>query len=582
MKHFLKTVIGAIVGTIVALVLLIFIGIGIIGSIASSSESEPVVPKKTILRLDLSTPVAEQAKDNFSIDFMSGNADMSSSISLLKAVKAIEAAAEDPAVSFIYMTTDGMTLSVPQMEELREALVHFRASGKPVISYSKTVSTPDYYMASVADKVIANTYADCMFAGLSTTVMYFKDIIDRLGINVQLIRHGKYKSAGEPFIKNEMSAENREQYAVMLGTMWNTLTEGIASSREFSAEDFKYWVDELKIGSIQDAKDMGIVDELWFDDQVEDYLCTLFEVKKAKDLKFTSLKDYATVMVKQDLRVKDKIAVIYADGEIVMGDNKDGQIGDNFAKTIAKVRQDSTVKAVVFRVNSPGGSVQASAIIEREIALLKQVKPVVASYGDYAASGGYWISCGCNKIFSDRTTLTGSIGVFGLIPSFGAAIEKNLHIKTFEVSTSKHGALADAMNPLDKEEVAWMQNSIENVYSDFVGRVASGRSLDVAAVDAIAQGRVWAGGDALVLGLVDEIGSLNTAISYAAASVDLEKYRIVEYPAVKTMFERLSEQLSKTSEVSVTPLNSIEKASQWLMGVSEPVVTAKMENIIIY
>lgn len=582
MKHFLKTVIGAIVGTIVALVLLIFIGIGIIGSIASSSESEPVVPKKTILRLDLSTPVAEQAKDNFSIDFMSGNADMSSSISLLKAVKAIEAAAEDPAVSFIYMTTDGMTLSVPQMEELREALVHFRASGKPVISYSKTVSTPDYYMASVADKVIANTYADCMFAGLSTTVMYFKDIIDRLGINVQLIRHGKYKSAGEPFIKNEMSAENREQYAVMLGTTWNTLTEGIASSREFSAEDFKYWVDELKIGSIQDAKDMGIVDELWFDDQVEDYLCTLFEVKKAKDLKFTSLKDYATVMVKQDLRVKDKIAVIYADGEIVMGDNKDGQIGDNFAKTIAKVRQDSTVKAVVFRVNSPGGSVQASAIIEREIALLKQVKPVVASYGDYAASGGYWISCGCNKIFSDRTTLTGSIGVFGLIPSFGAAIEKNLHIKTFEVSTSKHGALADAMNPLDKEEVAWMQNSIENVYSDFVGRVASGRSLDVAAVDAIAQGRVWAGGDALVLGLVDEIGSLNTAISYAAASVDLEKYRIVEYPAVKTMFERLSEQLSKTSEVSVTPLNSIEKASQWLMGVSEPVVTAKMENIIIY
>lgn len=582
MKHFLKTVIGAIVGTIVALVLLIFIGIGIIGSIASSSESEPVVPKKTILRLDLSTPVAEQAKDNFSIDFMSGNADMSSSISLLKAVKAIEAAAEDPAVSFIYMTTDGMTLSVPQMEELREALVHFRASGKPVISYSKTVSTPDYYMASVADKVIANTYADCMFAGLSTTVMYFKDIIDRLGINVQLIRHGKYKSAGEPFIKNEMSAENREQYAVMLGTMWNTLTEGIASSREFSAEDFKYWVDELKIGSIQDAKDMGIVDELWFDDQVEDYLCTLFEVKKAKDLKFTSLKDYATVMVKQDLRVKDKIAVIYADGDIVMGDNKDGQIGDNFAKTIAKVRQDSTVKAVVFRVNSPGGSVQASAIIEREIALLKQVKPVVASYGDYAASGGYWISCGCNKIFSDRTTLTGSIGVFGLIPSFGAAIEKNLHIKTFEVSTSKHGALADAMNPLDKEEVAWMQNSIENVYSDFVGRVASGRSLDVAAVDAIAQGRVWAGGDALVLGLVDEIGSLNTAISYAAASVDLEKYRIVEYPAVKTMFERLSEQLSKTSEVSVTPLNSIEKASQWLMGVSEPVVTAKMENIIIY
>lgn len=582
MKHFLKTVIGAIVGTIVALVLLIFIGIGIIGSIASSSESEPVVPKKTILRIDLSTPVTEQAKDNFSIDFMSGNADMSSSISLLKAVKAIEAAAEDPAVSFIYMTTDGMTLSVQQMEELREALVHFRASGKPVISYSKTVSTHDYYMASVADKVIANTYADCMFAGLSTTVMYFKDIIDRLGINVQLIRHGKYKSAGEPFIKNEMSAENREQYAVMLGTMWNTLTEGIASSREFSAEDFKYWVDELKIGSIQDAKDMGIVDELWFDDQVEDYLCTLFEVKKAKDLKFTSLKDYATVMVKQNLRVKDKIAVIYADGDIVMGDNKDGQIGDNFAKTIAKVRQDSTVKAVVFRVNSPGGSVQASAIIEREIALLKQVKPVVASYGVYAASGGYWISCGCNKIFSDRTTLTGSIGVFGLIPSFGAAIEKNLHIKTFEVSTSKHGALADAMNPLDKEEVAWMQNSIENVYSDFVGRVASGRNLDVAAVDAIAQGRVWAGGDALVLGLVDEIGSLNTAISYAASSVDLEKYRIVEYPAVKTMFERLSEQLSKTSEVSVTPLNSIEKASQWLMGVSEPVVTAKMENIIIY
>jgi protease-4 len=234
-------------------------------------------------------------------------------------------------------------------------------------------------MASVADKVILNAYGDVMINGMSSQMMYYKDLIDQLGIDIQLIRHGKFKSAGEPYIKSEPSQENKEQYETMLGTIWGMMADAIASSRDFTAEQFNEWIDNLSISNAETAKEKGLVDELWYDDQVRDYFCTLCDVKKAKDLKYVSLKDYAAARVKSNLRAKEKIAVIYADGEIVMDDHGNGNIGNNFAKEISKARQDSSVKAVVFRVNSPGGSVQASAAIERESALLKQCKPVVAS-----------------------------------------------------------------------------------------------------------------------------------------------------------------------------------------------------------
>ena len=388
MKPFWKVVFGGCLGTIIAFLLVNLIFFGLIGSLVSSlgKEEQPSVPRNAILKIDLRQSIQEQGKESFSFNPLAGSASMSSGLSLLDAIRALDAAAEDPQVKFVYLKADDMNMDIAVAEEFRAALARFRECGKPVVSYSQGLSAGNYFMASVADKVILNAYGDVMINGMSSQMMYYKDLIDQLGIDIQLIRHGKYKSAGEPYIKSEPSQENKEQYETMLGTIWGMMADAIASSRDFTAEQFNEWIDNLSISNAETAKEKGLVDELWYDDQVRDYFCTLCDVKKAKDLKYVSLKDYAAARVKSNLRAKEKIAVIYADGEIVMDDHGNGNIGNNFAKEIAKARQDSSVKAVVFRVNSPGGSVQASAAIEREIALLKECKPVVASYGGYAAS----------------------------------------------------------------------------------------------------------------------------------------------------------------------------------------------------
>ncbi len=581
MKNFWKIALAAFIGVLVATLFLFLIGIGAIGSLAALGNETPSVPSGNFI-LKISGTVTEQKSENFNFNPLNSAVDISNSTGILTIVRAVDQAAQDPAVKLIYIRPDDMSISLACAEELRAALIRFRESGKPIIAYSDAMSTGTHYIASMADKVVLNPYADVMLSGMSSANFYFKELIDKLGVDIQLIRHGKYKSAGEPFIKSSMSPENREQYECMLGTIWETITDGIAQSKDFSREDFCTWVDNLEIHSPSDAKAKGLVDELWFKDELEEYLCTLLEVDKPDDLKMTGIANYAAVKVKPNIRTKEKIAVIYADGEIVMGDSGEGQIGDNFAREIAKVRKDSTVKAVVFRVNSPGGSVQASAIIRHEIELLKKEKPVVASYGDYAASGGYWISCGCDKIFSNRATLTGSIGVFGLLPSFGNALRKNLHINVETVSTNSHGALIDGFNPLDEQEVAWMQNMIEDTYTEFTGLVADGRGMSREAVDEIAQGRVWAGGNAIKIGLVDEIGTLQNAIDYAASMVDLETYRIVEYPAALSTMDKLMKMFNEKSasvDVLPEPLGKVADEVKCFVSIERPTVMARMECV---
>lgn len=562
-----------------ALFILALIGLGAIGSLAALGSSAPAVPSGSFI-LKISGTVTEQKSENFNFSPLNSKMDISNSTGILDIIRAIDAAAQDSAVKLIYMRPDDLAISIASAEELRAALSRFRESGKPVIAYSDGMSTGVYYLASVADKVILHPYADVMFSGLSSNSIYFKDLIDNLGIGIQLIRHGKYKSAGEPFIKNEMSPENREQYECMLGTIWDTMTEAVAGSRDFSKKEFCEWVDNLKISDAADAKAKGIIDELWFKDELEDYLCNLLGVDSPDDLKMAGIADYAAVKVKPDFRAKEKIAVIYADGEIVMGDSNPGQIGDNFAGEIAKVRKDSTVKAVVFRVNSPGGSVQASAIIRHEIDLLRKEKPVVTSYGEYAASGGYWISCGCDKIFSNRTTLTGSIGVFGIIPSFGNALKKNLHLNVESVSTNSHGSMIDGMSPLDEQETAWMQNMIEHTYTEFTGLVAEGRGMSREAVDEIAQGRVWAGGNAVGIGLVDEIGTLQDALNYAASMAGIDSYQLVEYPAPMSTADRIMKMFNDKSaslDVLPEPFGKLAGELKSLTSIGKPAVMARME-----
>ncbi|MBQ1831365.1 MAG: signal peptide peptidase SppA [Bacteroidales bacterium] len=586
MKPFWKVVFGGCLGTLIAFVLFNLIFFWFIGSLASSvgKEAQPAVPKGAILKVDISQPIGEQGKESFSFNPISMSADMGQSVSLLNAIRALETAATDPQVKFVYLKGEGLGMDIAQAEEFRAALVRFRESGKPVVAYCQGLSAGNYYLASVADKVILNAYGDVMISGMSSNLMYYKDLIDHLGIDIQLIRHGKYKSAGEPYIKSEMSAENKEQYQKMLGTIWGVMADAVAGSRDFTAEQYNAWIDNLEINSGEDALSHGLVDELWYDDQVRDYFCTLCGVKEPKDLKYVTLKDYATAKVKPNVRAKEKVAVIYADGEIVMDDKGDGNIGNNFAREIAKARRDSSVKAVVFRVNSPGGSVQASAAIEREIALLKQCKPVVASYGGYAASGGYWISCGADKIFTDKSTLTGSIGVFGLIPSFGKALKKNLHLNVYEVATHQHGSLVSGMSPLDPEEEAAMQQRIDATYEDFVARVAAGRGLSTEAVDEIAQGRVWAGGDAMGIGLVDEFGGLTDAIQYAATMAGLDSYRLVEYPAVEPMYTKLLSSMNQPAndqDITAGLPGAFVRTGNWLLGIHSPEMAAQMQPIEI-
>ena len=587
MKPFWKVVFGGCLGALIAFLLINVFIFWIIGSAVSSigsKDAEPSVPKGAILKVDLSQPIGEQGKESFSFNLL-GGMNMGTSVSLLDAIRALDVAATDPQVKFVYLKADEMNMDIAQAEEFRAALVKFRECGKPVVAYSQGLSAGNYYLASVADKVILNVYGDVMISGMSSSMMYYKDLIDHLGIDIQLIRHGKYKSAGEPYIKSEMSAENKEQYEKLLGTLWGVIADGVASSRDFTAEQFNGWIDNLEISNAQVALEKGLVDELWFDDQVRDYFCTLTGAKEPKDLKYVSLKDYAAAKVKPNLRAKDKIAVIYADGEIVMNDQGDGNIGNRFAREIAKARADSSIKAVVFRVNSPGGSVQASAAIEREIELLKQYKPVVASYGGYAASGGYWISCNSDKIFSDKSTLTGSIGVFGLIPSFGKALKKNLYLNVYEVATHKHGSMVSGMNPLDPEEEAVMQQQIDGIYEDFVGLVAAGRGLQTGAVDEIAQGRVWAGGDAIEIGLVDELGGLTDAIQYAATMAGLEKYRIVEYPLVVPMYNQLLSSMNEQGTEQDIRLQALPetavKATRWMLDLRGPEIVSQMPYIVI-
>ena len=572
MNNFWKIFLAALLGCLVALGLIFFIMMGSLGAaIAGGSSKTAIVPPQSILKIDFSTPISERGQSDFSIQNIS-NLSMEDGMPLLTAVRAINKAAEDPGVKFIYLNTDKMALSMSCAEELRQALANFRESGKPVIAYANTYDNLSYYLASVADKVIINSYGEAMLTGIGTNITFFKDLLDKLGVDIQLIRHGKYKAAGEQFTQNHLTPENREQNQVLINSIWATLTEEIAASRDFSADDLNGWVDNLELLDAQTLLDRGIIDQAWYKDELENYLCTLFDVKEAKDLKFADLNSYAIAKVKDDSKVKDKIAVLYADGEIVMDGNADSNIvGDDLARKFKKLQQDSSVKAVVFRVNSPGGSAQAAEIINHAMQNLKQYKPVIASYGGYAASGGYWISSNADYIITDNTCLTGSIGVFSLVPNIGGGLEKTLYIKTGNVSSNKHSDMMNGMRKLDDAEVAYMQKMVEHIYTEFTSLVSRGRHMTVEQVDEIGQGRVWTGRDALAIGLADQKGSLMDAINYAAAVAGLEKYNLLVVPEHKSMFQQMmSQMMGGDDEDGITVKTGVKQVDQLLDILDDP------------
>lgn len=548
MKEFFKMMFACIAGLLVFCVASFFLMTAALIGIAAVGEKQPVMPREAVLQINFDNmTLGEQTQEADPISMLTGG-EMVAPLGIYSAITAINAAAEDPAVKFIYMKPDNVSGGLSQIEELRTALKNFRNSGKAIVSYIESPSNAGYYLASVSDKIYMTVHDGgmSMLNGLSSRLIFLKDLLDELGVNVQLIRHGKYKSAGEMYIRNSSSPENMEQNKEMIDAVWKSYADEMAESRGITTEALNAMLNNLELNFPTDFLEKGLVDELVTREQLQQNLCNLFVVEKFKDVKSIQLADYAKLKNVPNLKAQKKVAVIYAEGNIVDGNGNEDVAGDRFAKVIADVREDDAVKAVVLRVNSPGGSVLASEKIKAEIKLIQEKGiPVIASYGDYAASGGYWISAGCDHIISNATTLTGSIGVFSMIPDISGTIKDKLHITLTPVNSNKHADMLGMTRPLTAEEVDYMQASVERIYSKFTELVAEGRDMTVADVDAIAQGRVWAGSEALNIGLVDEIGTIEDAIKYAALSIEgvesLNDVQIAEYPKPQTAVEALLE-----------------------------------------
>lgn len=564
----LATVVGLLVFGLIST----FILVGTISTLATIGKSTPVMPSSAVLVMDMSTiMLTEQTQEIDPLTAIQGNGMEISSLGIYNAIRAINIAAADPAIKFIYMKPDAVMGGMAQIEELRTALQNFRKNGKAVVSYIENPTNAGYYLASASDKIYMTSHDGGMnlFMGASSQMIFIKDLLEKLGVNVQLIRHGKYKSAGEMFIRSTPSKENMEQNESMVRSIWSSWAGEMAASRGIEVSDLNRMLNNLELNFPEDFLEKGLVDELVTYEQMRQKLADLYVVRTPDEVKAISLPDYALLKTPVNLHPKGKVAVIYADGDIVDGKDKQAQTvaGDRFAKIISDIRKDSTVKAAVLRVNSPGGSVMASEKIKTELALLQERIPIVASYGNYAASGGYWISAGCDKIYSNATTLTGSIGVFSMIPDFSKTMEKKLHVGITPVNSNRHSDMYGMMRPLTDIEIAYMQASVEKIYDKFTTLVSEGRDMPISRVNEIAQGRVWTGSEALDINLVDQIGTIEDAITWAALSIDgvssIAEVNVVGYPKPLTSLDMLIESFGSKQEQNIlsgTPFKSVGEA----------------------
>ena len=519
--------------------------IAAIGGIGSGSKSAGPVHPHTILRIDLAQPIVDKSKGS-AIDLFDYNEfSFREQTTLYEAVALIGKAAEDPAIDGIYLNVPmAIPSSVSTLYELRQALAEFRESGKFVVSYADVYSQGGYYLASAGDKVYLNPQGGLAWQGLASNVIFYKGLLDKLGVQAELIRHGKFKGAGEPFIREQLSDENRLQMESMTRSVWDYLVSEIAESREIAADSLQSYASRLAVATPRDAVRLGFVDSLYYRDQMTDELARLSGQDSTGEPKILPLEDYkfagrrsAGRATMGNALATDEIALVYADGDIVdAGDRNKQIVGNALAETLAEIRKDDDVKAVVLRVNSPGGSALAAEIIWREVSLLQQAKPVIVSMGNYAASGGYYISCGAEYIVTAPTTLTGSIGVFGLTFNVGEGAREHLGLTADVVKTNPAADLGNMFRPLSTAERLYIQNGVDTVYARFVELVARGRNLTADSVDAMAGGRVWTGVQAMEHGLADCTGTLRDAVRIAAEHAGLEPgdYAVRQYPEPET------------------------------------------------
>jgi protease-4 len=582
MKNFLGSLLGALVALVIFSGALVTLGIGLLGALAALGESEkssPAVLPGSYLVLDLSTNFSD-APPHLDLAALGGREE---SLQLRAATRSLRAAATDERITGVYLTGDlnpaGYGSGHAALRELRAALLAFSEAGKPVVAYLTFASTRTYYVASAASDLALDPYGMILLPGLAAEPMFFAGAFEKVGINVQVTRAGKYKSAVEPFTRREMSAENREEVRELLQDLWDSLLGEIGTSRGVTAAQVQAVVDQEGLIRAAEALGAKLIDRTAYRDEIYDALkAKTGRAGSEKPFKQVTLAAYARQLkpasalpaprrvegVEPGSGKAGRIAIVYAEGEIVDGEGSPDEIGGaRLSRELRKLRQDKNVRAVVLRVNSPGGSAASSEVVQREVRLLRREKPVVVSMGSYAASGGYWISAYADRIFAEPTTITGSIGVFGmqfdvqrLADSLGVTFDR---VKT--------GRFADAMTvsrPKTPEEMAVLQRMVDWIYGEFLAKVAEGRNLPPDKVAAIAQGRVWSGADALAHGLVDELGGLDAALAYAAGKAGLAAdYRVVEIPRERELVEAIQELIEKAvpgaARVTAGPLEELRR-----------------------
>ena len=533
MKQFFKFVFASMVGIILSSILLFVIFIASIGALVSSSNDKVIVSENTILHVNLNVPIVERGSTSPLDDLDLGPFKGDKTLGLDNILKSINHAKSDDNIKGIYLDVSYLVTGFASIEEIRDALIEFKKSGKFIIAYSEVYSQGAYYLASVANKIYLNPQGILELKGFSSEVMFLKGALEKLDIEAQIIKVGTYKSAVEPFILDKMSDANRLQTKELLGSMYNHFTAQISASRKIPQDSIIAIADGLKSRSPEDAVKYKLVDALKYKDEVLDELKAKTGIDKKKNLKTVSISDYAKT-VSNTSTASDRIAVIYANGEINSGEGDENTIGsEGISKALRKARLDDKVKAVVLRVNSPGGSSLASDVIWREVLLTKKVKPIIVSMGDYAASGGYYIACAADSIFAEPNTITGSIGVFAIIPNMKGFFNNKLGLTFDGVKTGQFADLGNISRPLTAPEKMILQREVNRTYSDFTKIVANGRKISQTYVDSIGQGRVWTGEQALKLKLVDRIGHLEDAIASAAKKAKIKEYKIVNYPEIK-------------------------------------------------
>jgi len=534
MKSFFKMALASMVGVILSFFVIMILFVIIVIAIASKADDEVEVKANSVLHIPLDYPVVERgSKDPF--DNLHINAfGKSKNVGLNDILAAIKRAKTDDKIKGIYLDLSTLQAGTATIEEIRNELIDFKKSKKFVLAYSEVYSKNSYYLASAADKVYLNPEGILEFTGFSSQLMFFKGTLEKLGIEPQVIKVGTYKSAVEPFILDKMSDPNRKQVTSFLGSIYDHYLSKIAAARNISKDSLFNIADQIKVRSPQDALTYKLVDGLRYKDQVLDELKSRSGIDKDKEVKSVTLTDYIKNNAAEEGDYSTRIAVVYASGEITGGEGDDETIGsEKISKAIRKARMDDKVKAVVLRVNSPGGSALASDVIWREVVLTKKVKPVIVSMGDLAASGGYYISCAADSIFAQPNTITGSIGVFGIIPNMQNFFNNKLGITFDGVKTGAHADLGTVTRPLTAEEKLIIQNEVNRIYNSFTKRVADGRKKTQQYVNEIGQGRVWTGSEALKIGLVDKLGNIDDAIRSAAKMARVSDYRIVSYPVQK-------------------------------------------------